>query len=273
MAIRCRAASMPVYTGIDTTQIMRISQLVSAYTGMRVQANKAIVGANAFAHESGIHQDGMLKHQETYEIIRPETVGVVSLLVMGKHSGRAAFKQRLVELGYEDLSDDDINKAFKRFKAVADSGKAIVDQDLHAIVRDELHQPTTGLVLAGVHVSSGTAAPATATVTITTPDGATRTEAAVGVGPINAVFQAIARAAQVDVELVDFTVKSITGGTDALGEVMVCVRGLDRPEVFAGHGADPDILVASAHAYLGAVCKYLLAMHQPTVETRRVSGV
>eukprot|EP00123_Amoebidium_parasiticum_P005458 comp16647_c0_seq1/m.14843 comp16647_c0_seq1/g.14843 ORF comp16647_c0_seq1/g.14843 comp16647_c0_seq1/m.14843 type:complete len:566 (-) comp16647_c0_seq1:533-2230(-) len=299
MAITTHPDYYPVVHEIDTYQIMRSSNLVSSYTGMVVQPNKAIVGANAFAHESGIHQDGMLKNAQTYEIIRPETVGVHTSLVMGKHSGRAAFKARLIELGYDDLTDEDVNKAFVRFKAVADTGKTITDQDITAIVKDELNQPTSLYTLKSVQVTCGNTIEATATATVIDPDGQVHILAAVGSGPVNAVFKAITDAVKrhsyVGVVLEEYQVKGITAGSDALGEVTVTIRpditaqsapNADGEEenasnkrgrasdddTFSGHGAHPDILVASAHAYLNAINKYMVAMREPTKKSRRVSG-
>jgi 2-isopropylmalate synthase len=211
-------------TGIDTTQITRISRQVSNYTGIPVQPNKAIVGANAFAHEAGIHQDGMLKHNETYEIMRPETVGLShSSLVLGKHSGRHAFKVRLAELGY-DLDGEDLNNTFARFKELADKKKHITDADLVALVTDQLYQEREIFVLDGLQVACGTMGLPTATVRLTGPDGEQYVQAAVGTGPVDAVYKAIDAIVEVPNTLLEFAVRSVTEGIDAIGEVTVRVE-------------------------------------------------
>jgi len=272
MALHVRKPHYAMRTGIDTTQIMRTSRLVSTSTGLPVQPNKAIVGVNAFAHESGIHQDGMLKHTETYEIMRPETVGVAqSQLVLGKHSGRHAVKARLAELGYA-LGDDDLAKAFGRFKAVADKKKTITDADLLAIVADEIYQPREVWTLDGLQVACGTMDMPTATVRLRGPDGEVHVQAAVGTGPVDAVYKAIDTLVGTDSTLLEFAVQSVTKGIDALGEVTVRVRGADgaegsvnpqhgvgTPRTYLGHGATTDIVVAAARAYLAALNKLLVA--------------
>jgi 2-isopropylmalate synthase len=271
MALHTRRPVFNLTTGIDTTHIMRVSKMVSSYTGIVVQPNKAIVGANAFAHEAGIHQDGMLKHNQTYEIMRPETVGVThSRLVLGKHSGRHAFKTRLQELGYA-LSEAELDKAFARFKDLADKKKVITDADLEAIVTDEFYQPREVFTLDGMQVACGTMGMPTATVRLRGPDGATRTAAAVGTGPVDATYKAIDAIVQVPNTLLEFSVHAVTEGIDALGEVTVRIQSndgqhkldaqkeVDQPRTFGGHGADTDIIVASAKAYLSAVNKMLVA--------------
>jgi len=271
MALHTRRPVFNLTTGIDTTHIMRVSKMVSSYTGIVVQPNKAIVGANAFAHEAGIHQDGMLKHNQTYEIMRPETVGVThSRLVLGKHSGRHAFKTRLQELGYA-LSEAELDKAFARFKDLADKKKVITDADLEAIVTDEFYQPRGVFTLDGMQVACGTMGMPTATVRLRGPDGATRTAAAVGTGPVDATYKAIDAIVQVANTLLEFSVHAVTEGIDALGEVTVRIQSndgqhkldaqkeVDQPRTFGGHGADTDIIVASAKAYLSAVNKMLVA--------------
>ncbi|NLH08667.1 MAG: 2-isopropylmalate synthase [Chloroflexi bacterium] len=272
MALRTRRAVYGLDTRIDTTQIARISRMVSNYTGIPVQPNKAIVGANAFAHESGIHQDGMLKHEETYEIMRPEMVGVDrTKLVLGKHSGRHALRARLQELGYE-LSDEELNRVFKRFKVLADQ-KTITNADLEALMADEVYQPVEVYALEGLQVTCGTMGMPTATVRLRGPDGATYTEAAVGTGPVHAAYTAIDRIVGQPVTLLEFAVNAVTEGIDALGEVTVRIRyanghesGVMNPQnetttarTFGGHGADTDIIVASVKAYLSAVNKMLIA--------------
>jgi len=271
MALHTRRPVFNLTTGIDTTHIMRVSKMVSSYTGIVVQPNKAIVGANAFAHEAGIHQDGMLKHNQTYEIMRPETVGVThSRLVLGKHSGRHAFKTRLQELGYA-LNEAELDKAFARFKDLADKKKIITDADLEAIVTDEFYQPREVFTLDGMQVACGTMGMPTATVRLRGPDGVTRTAAAVGTGPVDATYKAIDAIVQVPNTLLEFSVHAVTEGIDALGEVTVRIQSndgqhkldaqkeVDQPRTFGGHGADTDIIVASAKAYLSAVNKMLVA--------------
>jgi 2-isopropylmalate synthase len=272
MALHTRKPIFNLNTGIDTTQIMRVSKLVSNYTSMPVQPNKAIVGANAFAHEAGIHQDGMLKNQLTYEIMRPETVGVThTKLVLGKHSGRHALKTRLIELGY-NLADAELDKAFERFKALADKKKTIADADLEAIVTDQIYQPREVFTLDGMQVTCGTMGMPTATVRLVCPDGSTRVEAAIGTGPVDAVYKAIDTIVQVPNTLLEFAIHAITEGIDAQGEVTVRIEGRNgfsshidaqkdapKPRTFGGHGADTDIIVASAKAYLSALNKLLVA--------------
>ena len=271
MALHTRRPAFDLATGIETTQIMRVSKLVSNYTGIPVQPNKAIVGANAFAHEAGIHQDGMLKHNQTYEIMRPETVGVThSRLVLGKHSGRHAFKTRLSEMGYA-LSEDELDKAFARFKSLADKKKVVTDADLEALVADEFYQPRELYVLDGLQVACGTMGMPTATVRLRGPDGVVRTEAAIGTGPVDATYKAIDAIVQAPNTLLEFAVHAVTEGIDALGEVTVRIQSkngkhtfdaqkeVEQPRTFGGHGADTDIIVASAKAYLAALNKMIVA--------------
>jgi 2-isopropylmalate synthase len=271
MALHTRPAVFGLQTGIDTTQIARTSRLVANYTGIPVQPNKAIVGANAFAHEAGIHQDGMLKHQTTYEIMRPETVGLsASALVMGKHSGRHALKARLVELGYE-LSDRDLDRAFAEFKNLADKKKIIVDADLEALVSDELSQAGEAFTLDGLQVACGTMGLPTATVRLRGPDGQVHVVASIGTGPVDATYKAIDAIVKVPSRLLEFHIHAITEGIDALGQVTVRIEAADgrhafdaqketpRPRTFGGYGADTDIIVAAAKAYLSAVNKLMFA--------------
>ncbi len=238
-------------TNIDTRQIYKTSRLVSNLTGMLVQPNKAIVGANAFAHESGIHQDGVLKNKLTYEIMDAQSIGLTdNQIVLGKHSGRNAFRTRLKELGFE-LSETDLNKAFLRFKDVADKKKEVSDWDLEALVNDEIRQVPELFHLELVQVSCGDKARPTATVTLRTPDGEELTDAAIGTGPVDAVYKAINRVVNVPNELIEFSVQSVTAGIDAIGEVTIRLRYNDR--VFSGHAANTDIIVASAQAYVNAL--------------------
>ncbi|HEY9645232.1 MAG TPA: 2-isopropylmalate synthase, partial [Chroococcidiopsis sp.] len=238
-------------TGIDTRQIYKTSRLVSTLTGMLVQPNKAIVGANAFAHESGIHQDGVLKHKLTYEIMDAQSIGLTdNQIVLGKHSGRNAFRTRLKELSFE-LGDQELNRAFLRFKELADKKKEITDWDLEAIVNDEIQQVPELFRLEHVQVSCGDHSRATATVTLRTPDGQELTDAAIGTGPVDAVYKAINRVVDIPNQLIEFSVQSVTAGIDAIGEVTIRLKHGDR--LFSGHGANTDIIVASAQAYMNAL--------------------
>ena len=238
-------------TNIDTRQIYKTSRLVSNLTGMFVQPNKAIVGANAFAHESGIHQDGVLKHKQTYEIMDAKSIGLTdNQIVLGKLSGRHAFASRLKELGF-DLSDTELNNAFLKFKTVADKKKEVTDWDLESIVNAEIQQPPEIFRLELVQVSCGDRARPTATVTLRTPTGEELTDAAIGTGPVDAVYKAINRVVNVPNQLIEFSVQSVTAGIDALGEVTIRLRHGDR--IFSGHSANTDIIVASAHAYVNAL--------------------
>lgn len=250
-------------TNIDTRQIYKTSRLVSNLTGMFVQPNKAIVGANAFAHESGIHQDGVLKHKLTYEIMDAQSIGLTdNQIVLGKHSGRNAFRTRLHELGF-DLSEQDLNRAFLRFKELADKKKEVSDWDLEAIVNDETQQAPEAFHLELVQVSCGDRARPTATVTILTPDGNELTDAATGTGPVDAVYKAINRVVDIPNQLIEFSVKSVTEGIDAMGEVTIRLRHEGR--LFSGHAANTDIVVASAHAYMNALNRLHTALQNGKV--------
>jgi len=245
-------------TNIDTQQIYKTSRMVSNLTGMLVQPNKAIVGTNAFAHESGIHQDGVLKHKLTYEIIDAQSIGLTTnLIVLGKHSGRNAFRTRLRELGF-DLTDQELNRAFLRFKELADKKKEITDWDLEAIVNDEIQQVPELYKLEHLQVSCGDHARPTATVTIRTPDGDELTDAAIGTGPVDAVYKAINRVVDIPNELIEFSVQSVSAGIDAIGEVTIRLRYEDR--MFSGHGANTDIIVASSQAYMNALNRLYAAI-------------
>jgi 2-isopropylmalate synthase len=246
------AGSSEPLTGVRTEEITKTSRLVSNLTGMAVQPNKAIVGANAFAHESGIHQDGVLKNRLTYEIIDARTVGLTdNRISLGKLSGRSAFRARLEELGYT-LEGEDLNDAFLRFKELADRKREITDRDLEAIVSEQVQQQGEAtFVLKGVQVSCGTGLRPTATVTLAGPDGEERTEAALGTGPVDAVCQALNRLAGVPNELIEFSVKSVTEGIDAMGEVTIRLRA--DGVLYSGHSADTDIVVAAAQAFVNAL--------------------
>ncbi len=261
MALRTRPQVFGVTTGIDTTQIARTSRLVSNYTGIPVQPNKAIVGANAFAHEAGIHQDGMLKHHLTYEIMRPETVGLTqSNLVLGKHSGRHALQARLAELGYR-LSEADLDQAFRRFKEVADKKKVVTDADLVAIIADEFYQPPEIYALEDIQVTCGRPGMPTATVRLRGPDGQSVVMAAIGTGPVDATYKAIDAIVRAPNTLLEYNVHAVTEGIDALGEVSVRLQSHEpEPRILGGHGADTDIIVASAKAYLAALNKLVAGM-------------
>ncbi|MEW5828094.1 MAG: 2-isopropylmalate synthase [Chloroflexota bacterium] len=271
MALRTRHPVFGLETGIDTTQIARLSRLVSNYTGIPVQPNKAIVGANAFAHEAGIHQDGMLKHHQTYEIMRPEDVGVNQTnLVLGKHSGRHALRARLAEMGHA-LDEVELDQAFTRFKALADRKKVITDADLEALIADEFYQPLSVYSLEGLQVTCGTMGMPTATVRLKGPDGKIQTQVSIGTGPVDATYKAINAIVDTPNTLLEFNIHAITEGIDALGEVTVRVQGrngnqtmsaqteLPYSRIYGGHGADTDIIVASAKAYINALNKLVIS--------------
>ncbi|MGD0884532.1 MAG: 2-isopropylmalate synthase [Thermodesulfovibrionales bacterium] len=239
-------------TNINTKEIIRTSRLLTRITGIPVQPNKAIVGANAFAHESGIHQDGLLKEKMTYEIIKPEDIGLKQTeLVLGKHSGRHAFKERLKELGY-DLSPDEIETAFKKFKHLADQKKDIFDDDIATLVSEEVSKIPETYSLADLSITSGIHVKPTATMKLKVADRIVE-KVAQGDGPVDAVYKAIVAITETKSNLLKFEVKSITGGTDALGEVLVSLE--EDGKRVRGQGADTDILVASAKAYINALNK------------------
>ena len=254
MAVRTRPDIFPVETRIDATQIVPASKLVSQITGYPVQPNKAVVGANAFAHESGIHQDGVLKHRETYEIMRAQDVGwTQNKLVLGKHSGRNAFKNRLQELGIELESDEALNAAFARFKDLADKKHEIFDEDLHALVSDELVMPEQEhykLVYSRVCSETGEMPRASVILNV---GGVEHKAEAEGGGPVDATFKAIESIAGSGAELLLYSVNAITTGTDAQGEVTTRLSRNDR--IVNGNGADTDIVIASARSYLNALNK------------------
>jgi 2-isopropylmalate synthase len=285
MAVHTRPQNFAVESDIDTTQLTRASRMVSAYTGIPVQPNKAVVGSNAFAHEAGIHQDGMLKHHTTYEIMRPETVGLAeSSLVLGKHSGRHAFRTHLEEMGYGDLSKEELDKAFDRFKRVADKKKVVTDADIEAIITDEFYQPKEIWKLNSVNVSCGDHVKATATVSLTDPNGDEITDAAIGTGPVDAVYKAINRIVNAPNTLTEFIVQAVTEGIDALGEVTIRIQpengedyttnlqtGQKMVRTYSGHGASTDIIVASARAYMSALNKMLSARAEEASTVRQKS--
>jgi 2-isopropylmalate synthase len=252
MAMRVRNDVFPYWTGIDAKMLTRASKLVSAVTSFPVQYNKAIVGRNAFAHESGIHQDGMLKHTQTYEIMMPEDVGVSKTsLVMGKHSGRHAFREKLLELGY-DLGDNALQDAFNRFKDLADKKKHVYDEDIVALVDDEIAKAHDRVKIVSLQVIAGTIGPQSATLVLDI-DGKHCTTQASGNGPVDAIFIAIKQLVPHKAKLALYQVHAVTEGTDAQAEVSVRLEE-DGKSVTA-RGADPDTLVASAKAYINALNK------------------
>ncbi len=273
MALYTRQAIFKLETGIDTTQITRVSRIVSNYTGIPVQPNKAIVGENAFAHEAGIHQDGMLKHNSTYEIMRPETVGLRrSRLVLGKHSGRHALQVRLEELGF-NLEQEELSDLFQSYKLLADKKKIITDADLEALVEDQMYRAEEIFSLDGLQITCGTMGMPTATVRLRDQDGGLHVLASVGTGPVDAAYKAIDTIVQVPNTLLEFSINAVTEGIDAIGEVTVRLEpkngsipqrtspqsGLTHPRSFGGYGADTDIIVACVKAYLSGLNKLINA--------------
>lgn len=257
MALHTRKPYYNLFTNVDATQIIKTSRMVSNYMGMPVQPNKAIVGANAFAHESGIHQDGVLKDAENFEIMTPESVGLhQSKLVLGKHSGRHALKVRLQELGYE-VDGDALKQVFKRFKELADAKKSVTDADLQALIADEFHGPEEIFHMDDIQVTCGTMGMPTATVKMSNNKGESFVHAAVGTGPVDASFKAIDAIVKVPNVLVEYSVHSVTEGITALGEVTVRIQPLDDNRSFGGYGADSDIVVSSVKAYLAALNRML----------------
>jgi len=257
MAIKTRNDFFNLTTTINTTQIYKTSRLVSELTGFSVQPNKAIIGANAFRHESGIHQDGVIKMPITYEIMDPRTVGIpASSLVLGKLSGRHAFKERLAELGYS-LSEADFSHAFSAFKELADKKKEITDRDIESLIAQELRAVFETYHLDRIQVSCGDRGIPTAAVKLTTSDGQVLADAALGTGPVDAVCKAINRLVGVPNVLTEFSVKSVTEGIDAIGEVLIRIES--GGITYTGRGADTDIIVASAKAYTNALNRLLAA--------------
>ena len=278
MALYTRQAVFGLDTNIVTNEIHRTSDMVSRYTGMVIQPNKAIVGANAFAHEAGIHQDGMLKNKRTYEIMDASTIGLnQSRLVLGKHSGRHALRRRLEQMGYH-FSDEELSDVFKRFKDLADKKKTVTDADLEAMVSDELYQPkeTWDLVALQVHCGTGVIPPVAVVSLRNTDTGEQFTESGFGTGPVDAVYQGINKIVQIENNLTEFLVQAVTEGIDATGDVTVRVEPIDsrgytetaqgrpRRRLFSGRGVDTDIIVASAKAYMQALNKMLAATADDT---------
>ena len=257
MSIKTRRDFYDLETGIDTTQIYKTSRLVSDLTGFPVQPNKAIVGGNAFRHESGIHQDGVIKMPITYEIIEPQVVGIpASTLVLGKLSGRHAFRERLSELGYS-LTEEEFTQAFTAFKELAEKKKEVTDRDIESLLAEEKRTVTEDYHLKRIQVTCGDKGMPTAAVRLITPDERVIEDAALGTGPVDAVYKAINRLVGVPNKLTEFSVKSVTEGIDAIGEVLIRIEsdGIS----YTGRGADTDIIVASARAYINALNRLLAA--------------
>lgn len=269
MAISTRPEQFPVHCFIDTKRIMVTSKMVSSLTGMSVQPNKAIVGANAFAHEAGIHQDGVLKHRQSYEIIDPESVGVTrNSLVLGKHSGRSAYADRLEALGYDNLSASDIDKLVLKFKEIADEKKQVTDGDIEAVIFDEIYHPLVRWELVGLHVTAGDQVKPTATITLRDIDGEEYSGVSLGSGPVDAVFKAIDSIAKIHCKLTEYSIRVLSPGVDSIGTVTVRIAPENDPPTlknpqssalktrqFMGVGANIDIIVASAKAYLSAISR------------------
>ena len=267
MTLNTRPGYLPVTTGIDTTRIYRVSRLVSMITGIMVQPNKAIVGANAFAHEAGIHQDGMLKNPMTYEIMKPETIGLTSSkMVMGKHSGKHALRTHLKNMGYE-LSDEELRQVFEKFKTLADKKKVLLDEDIEALVNERVLRTEDVYSLKYLHVSCGTAVLPIATVVLLA-NGQELTCSGRGNGPIDATYNAIARLTETRSALLRFSVSALTGGTDAQGEVTVRLQENDL--IALGRGADPDIITASALAYINGLNRLEYLKQNPQRVSRTI---
>jgi 2-isopropylmalate synthase len=268
MALKVRGDIMPFTTGINTTLLSRASKLVSNVTGFPVQYNKAIVGKNAFAHESGIHQDGMLKNVETYEIMRPEDVGVhASSLVLGKLSGRHAFKDKLEALGYE-LDDQAFQEAFKRFKDLADKKKHVFDEDIIALVDDEVMRGHDKILIRALRVTSGINVPPSAELTLSV-DGQDKTAKTTGDGPVDAIFNAIRELFPHEASLQLFEIKGVTEGTDA--QAGASVRLEENGRTVTGRAADTDTVLAAANAYVNALNKLLVKREKRAPETLTVA--
>jgi len=267
LAMRTRSDYFELETNIKSKEIYRTSRLVADLTGMSVQPNKAIVGANAFRHQSGIHQDGILKMRETYEIMDSKLLGwpTGAEIVLGKTSGRHGFKSRIEALGYE-LTDEELSRAFLAFKELADKKLEVDDRDLEALVADKMRTSEEVYHLDFVQVACGDHATPTATVRLITPEGNVLADAALGTGPVDAVYRAINRIIQVPNTLTEFSVKSITEGIDAQGEVMIRIESEDRS--YVGRGADTDIIVASAKAYMNALNRALAVGRRSDAEVR-----
>jgi len=271
MALRTRADYFKVHTGIKTERLYPTSRLLITITGLVVQRNKAIVGRNAFAHESGIHQDGMLKERSTYEIMKPEEVGVPKTdLVLGKHSGRHALRDRVDSLGFT-LNEDQLNQLFDDFKTLADKKKEIYDEDLVVLIEKHMKDIPSQWQLIGLHTTAGTNLLPTATVQIRRPDGEIAQDAALGDGPVDAIFKAVERVTGVHANLREFVVRSVTEGKDAQGEVTLELEVESDTGSYRGRAASTDIIEASALAYLNAV-NAIAARQQRGGGVREVQG-
>jgi 2-isopropylmalate synthase len=257
MALKTRQDFFNLTTNIDTTQIYNTSRLVSELTGFAVQPNKAIVGANAFRHSSGLHIDGVIKMPVTFEIMDPKSVGIPSSsLVLGKTSGRHAFRERLAELGYS-LSEENFNRAFAAFKDLADKKRDVTDKDIESIVAEEQRTVSEIYHLDRIQVTCGDRGIPTAAVRLIAPDGQVLADAALGMGPVDAVYKTINRIVGIPNKLTEFTVKSVTEGIDAIGEVLIRIES--EGVTYTGRGAATDIIVASAKAYMNALNRLLAA--------------
>ncbi|ONK54931.1 uncharacterized protein A4U43_UnF9570 [Asparagus officinalis] len=272
MAIQCRTEQMGgLYTAINTKHISMASKMVAEYSGLQVQPHKAIVGANAFAHESGIHQDGMLKFKGTYEIMSPDDIGLSrsneSGIVLGKLSGRHALKSKLSELGYI-IDGKELDDVFKRFKEIAEKKKHISDDDIEALITNELFQPKVIWSLGGLQVTSGSLGLSTATVKLVTADNKEKIACSIGTGPVDAAYKAVDSIVQIPVTLLEYSMNAVTEGIDAIASTRVRIRGDDSPlsthamsgetiRTFSGSGADVDVVVSSVRAYLSALNKML----------------
>ena len=258
VALHIRNDYYQAETGINLKEIKRTSQLVSRLTGFLVPPNKAVVGKNAFAHESGIHQDGVLKHKETYEIISPELVGEGEVpFVFGKHSGRAAFRDRAEKMGFE-LSDEKLNKAFEEFKKLADRKKEITEEDLITLLTEQSVsiENIAKFELNSVQVSYGTDNIPTATASVTTPEGETKTIAATGAGSVEAIFNTLEQLVDTKVNVLDFQVKSVSKGRDALADAVVKIRYNDVTTT--GRDSAQDVLEATANAFIDAINRHII---------------
>ncbi|PHT40202.1 2-isopropylmalate synthase B [Capsicum baccatum] len=274
MALKCRGEQVlgGLYTGINTQHIIPSSKMVEEYTGLQVQPHKAIVGANAFAHESGIHQDGMLKHKDTYEIVSPEDIGLrrsnEAGIVLGKLSGRHALKSKMLELGY-DIDGKELEDFFWRFKSVAEKKKKVTDDDLIALMSDEVLQPQVVWRLGDVQITCGSLGLSTATVKLINTDGQEHIACSVGTGPVDAAYKAVDLIVKVPITLLEYSMNAVTEGIDAIASTKVSIRGEDEHTVmngstgqtlhrtFSGTGADMDVVMSSVRAYIGALNKML----------------
>ncbi|HWE92931.1 MAG TPA: 2-isopropylmalate synthase [Tepidisphaeraceae bacterium] len=269
MALRTRSDYYKVTSRIDSTRIYPASRMVSTLTGLAVQRNKAIVGENAFAHEAGIHQDGVLKYRETYEIMDPATVGIPKgTLVLGKHSGRHAFRDRVVQLGYT-LTDEQLEHTFTKFKSLADKKKEVFDEDIEALVDEQLEVATGLWELAGLQVTSGSNTIPTATVTLRDATGQTVQDASIGDGPVDAIYSAIQRLTGVQATLLDYRIRAVSKGKDAQGEVQIELEHNGRK--IRGRGLSTDILEASALGYLAAINRLRSISNRERLVTQHVA--